>query len=221
MNNYANINLVENQLICVVMNDPEIRQLLFSRFARRKSFLQSQLVEEVPIQNGLVRADVVMCGKRLECFEIKSHNDTLKRLVVQGWQYEQSFDYVTLVCATKHLSKAMGIVPHWWGIIEVTGSGKLINLRNTSKNANVNIHGIVDLLENEEAKRFLRHIGITKGISRMSHYDLRDAIFAHSNIGEIRDWVIDVLQARETTWKPSLQANHLPYPSIIESALAL
>jgi|TARA_Y100001973_G_C5167320_1_gene316935 hypothetical protein len=193
------------------MTDPEIRHLLirhllFARLARRKSFSENQLCEEVPIQNGLTRADVVFCGSRLECFEIKSHRDTLKRLFSQGWQYEQSFDRVTLVCATKHLNKAFGIIPKWWGVLEVSGSGQLHTVRTAQSNPHVNISGMADLLENQDARAILQQSGITKGIGRMHHEQLRKTIAEHLTLSQLREATKKALTQRQLSrWRPSEQ----------------
>ena len=188
------------------MTDPEIRHLLFARLTRRKSFSENQLCEEVPIQNGLTRADVVFCGSRLECFEIKSHRDTLKRLFSQGWQYEQSFDRVTLVCATKHLNKAFGIIPKWWGVLEVSGSGQLHTVRTAQSNPHVNISGMADLLENQDARAILQQSGITKGIGRMHHEQLRKTIAEHLTLSQLREATKKALTQRQLSrWRPSEQ----------------
>lgn len=186
------------------MTDPEIRHLLFTRLAKRKSFSESQLCEEVPIQNGLTRADVVFCGNRLECFEIKSHRDTLKRLFSQGWQYEQSFDRVTLVCATKHLNKAFGIIPKWWGVLEVSGSGQLETVRTALANPHVNLSGMADLLENQDARDILQQVGVTKGIGRMHHEQLRKTIADHLTLTQLREATKFALTRRQLSrWRPS------------------
>ncbi|MCG3737935.1 hypothetical protein EXA16_16530 [Vibrio cincinnatiensis] len=188
------------------MNDPDIRQLLISRLGKRKSFANEKLLEEVALQNGVIRADVVYCSNKLECFEIKSHNDSLKRLVSQGWQYEQSFDLVTLVCATKHLSPALYMIPEWWGLIEVTKSGSLKSIRRAKSNPNISISGMVDALTNDESKQFLTSIGHGTGISRLSHSQLRTKIQEVATIASLRQWILNTLPKRKATWKPSIRS---------------
>lgn len=188
----------------LVMNDPDIRQLLISRLAKRKTFANEKLLEEVALQNGVVRADMVYCANRLECFEIKSHKDSLKRLVSQGWQYEQSFDLVTLVCATKHLSPALNMIPEWWGVMEVTNSGALKSHRKVRSNPNVSVLGMVDVLTNDESKQFLTSIGYGTGISKMSHSQLKLRIQEVATISSLRTWVLNTLTRRQAMWKPSI-----------------
>ena len=178
------------------MNDPEIRQLLLKHLTRRKWFEKEHFAEEVALQNGLVRADVVVCSSRLECFEIKSKSDTLKRLVPQGWQYGLSFDQVNLVCATKHLAKAQDLVPDWWGIYEVTDYAKLQLIRRASKNPEVSVAGMVDILQNHESIELLCKKGVNRGIKSLSHGMLRDTIDKNCSIDEVRDWVKTCLRKR-------------------------
>ena len=188
------------------MNDPDIRQLLISRLGKRKSFANEKFLEEVALQNGVIRADVVYCSNKLECFEIKSHNDSLKRLVSQGWQYEQSFDLVTLVCATKHLSPALDMIPEWWGLIEVTKSGSLKAIRRAKSNPNISISGMVDALTNDESKQFLTSIGHGVGISKLSHSQLRLKIQEVATLTSLRQWILNTLPKRKATWKPSIHS---------------
>lgn len=195
------------------MNDPEIRQKLIARLAKRKNFSVKNILEEVPVQNGMVRADMVYLSRAIECFEIKSHNDSLKRLITQGWQYEQSFDYVNLVCATKHLTSAISIIPEWWGIIEVTRNGILKSISKAQKNPNITLNGMADLLTNDESRSFLKSIYCTSGISNLSHSQLKQKITEVSTAKELRYWILDILQERQSSWKPSNQAAQIKLPS--------
>lgn len=189
------------------MNDPHIRQLLTSFLSKRKSFTNKRLLEEVALQNGFVRADMVYCSNKLECFEIKSHNDSLKRLISQGWQYEQTFDLVTLVSASKHLSPAMQMIPEWWGIIEVTKSGALKRHRIAKQNPHVSISGMADVLTNDESKAFLASIGYAGGVSKLSHSELKCTIRTASKIAQFRKWVLSALSSRKASWAPSLNSS--------------
>lgn len=173
-----------------------IRKLLLSRLSKRTTFETQDFIEEVPVRNGLVRADIVVCSDKLECFEIKSERDTLKRLFNQACQYEPSFDYLNLVCASKHVSNAMQILPTWWGIIEVTPDGKLKTLQRATLNPYVCGEGMIDLLENEESKALLLNKSSIKGISRLNHAEMRKHIAECSNIETIRSWVKNSLRAR-------------------------
>jgi len=197
------------------MNDPEIRQLLFAKLAKRVSFTSQQIVEEAPISNGAIRADVVVCSNKVECFEIKSHGDSLKRLMSQATQYEQSFDLVTLVCATKHLTNAMNILPDWWGITEVTGSGKLKVISRAKKNPYVDFRGMADLLSNDESRSILINIGKGKGVRSLSHNDLKKRLEECLSFKEFRELVIQELSKRNEQWGPSLLTANAREPQLL------
>lgn len=197
------------------MNDPDIRQLLIARLAKRKIFAAENVLEEVPLQNGVIRADMVYLSRSVECFEIKSHNDSLKRLITQGWQYEQSFDYVNLVCATKHLPSAVNIVPEWWGIIEVTKKGTLRSITRAQKNPNISINGMADLLTNDESRSFLKSIGYSSGVSNLPHSQLKKKIAEVSTINVLRNWLLNTLKERQSNWKPSTQAAQYKEPNLV------
>lgn len=179
------------------MKDSEIRTLIKRKLAKRKSFRDELFVEEAPIMNGSVRADVVYCGARLECFEIKSKSDTLKRLVHQGGQYQKSFERITLVCATKHVLPAQEIIPDFWGIWEVDDQGSLHILRQASANPNVNIVGVVDLMENVESRDYLKSIGQAAGLSKLCHEDMCQRINALCSLKDVITWAKKTLPNRQ------------------------
>lgn len=179
------------------MKDAEIRTLIKRQLSKRQSFRDELFVEEAPIRNGTVRADVVYCGAKLECFEIKSKSDTLKRLVHQGGQYQKSFERVTLVCATKHVLPAQEIIPDFWGLWEVDDKGHLNVLRQASVNPYVNTIGVVDLMENDESREYLRAIGQSAGVSKLCHEDMCQRIKSINTLREVIEWAKKTLPNRQ------------------------
>lgn len=178
------------------MNDPDIRQLLFSHIKNLKlSGSKPVILEEVPIRNGYVRADVVIASDNLECFEIKSEYDSLKRLMTQGWHYNQSFNRVTLVSATKHLTSALNIVPDWWGIIEVTRNGELVEFRKTTKNPYINTLGLAELLNKKECISLL-NLKKQKGLSNLSNKVLHQHVSESYKINDLKKSVLQLLKKR-------------------------
>ena len=73
------------------MNEHDIRNFLISYLAQRFESEQPKFLKEVFLNNYECRADLIMVGKNLHGFEIKSEIDTLKRLVLQIPHYENSF----------------------------------------------------------------------------------------------------------------------------------
>jgi hypothetical protein len=61
------------------------------------------------------RAGMVVVGRSLDAFEIKSERDTLRRLPRQALAHERLFDRCTLVVAERHSDHAAAMLPEWWG----------------------------------------------------------------------------------------------------------
>src|SRR5689334_21519972 len=80
----------------------------------------TRIVEEMGIWSGSVRIDLAVINGELSGYELKSDRDTLERLPLQSRLYSRVFDKVTLVASGRHLDKAAGRIPDWWGIIEAT-----------------------------------------------------------------------------------------------------
>ena len=92
--------------------------------------------------------------------------------------------------------KAQDLVPDWWGIYEVTDCAKLRLIRRASKNPEVSVAGMVDILQNSESIELLCKMGINRRVKSLSHNMLRDIIDENLSITEVRDWVKTCLQKR-------------------------
>lgn len=102
------------------MNEIYIRKLLIKELARQHPD-NTEFLAELPIANFSRRVDLVMANGSLSGFEIKSEQDTLKRLNGQLDTYTQYFERVTVVCATKHLNSVINSTPIDVGIWEFNG----------------------------------------------------------------------------------------------------
>ncbi len=201
------------------MNDPEIRQLLFTHLAKRKTDYTTDVYEEVPLKTGLIRADIVLMGNHLECFEIKGPNDSLKRLLDQGFQYQETFDRINIVCASKHLNKVLYLVPDWWGILEANNFGQLKTIQKAKNNPRRNKQGLVDLLNVNEAKNILRKTSDRKGISKLNHASLKELLSESIPEKELRQQIREALSKRTWNWCPSVKANKPTYPDLRTCAI--
>lgn len=94
-----------------------------------------QIIEELRLNGGATIADLVEISQ-MHCYEIKSHKDSLRRLVGQGARYIRVFDRITLVTDPKHVTLAISLIPDWWGIMLVPEDSKqdFITLRATTVN---------------------------------------------------------------------------------------
>jgi hypothetical protein len=100
----------------MLLNDKEIRSALIPKL-RSHAVKPKAIIEELRVHNGNAIADVVALYNEAHCYEIKGSNDKIERVLRQGAFYNSSFRKITLVTTENHVSKALDIVPSYWGII--------------------------------------------------------------------------------------------------------
>ena len=114
----------------MALNDPDLRKALLAHPLVKALGPNTRVVPEMGLQQGRCRADLaVVCENFLAGFELKGANDSLARLPVQVELYSAVFDTCTLVAASKHLAKAVTLIPPWWGLVEATEVGTKVVLR--------------------------------------------------------------------------------------------
>ncbi|AWB55761.1 sce7726 family protein [Pasteurella multocida] len=110
----------------IVMNEIAIREKL-QRFLARKHRRNTEFLAELPIADFSRRVDLVMANGKLSGFEIKSEQDSLKRLDGQLSTYIKYFEEVFVVCATKHLKGVFEIAPISVGVLEFDGKSFVLH----------------------------------------------------------------------------------------------
>jgi hypothetical protein len=75
------------------------------------------LVEEMEVCSGRARIDLAVISDQLIGIEIKGPKDDVARLPGQANAYSQCFDRVVLVTHEDLASKAITLIPDWWGIV--------------------------------------------------------------------------------------------------------
>lgn len=183
------------------MKDPEIRELLLQHLAKKRGYRHHSIFEEVPVAGGLARADLVVTGEAIECFEIKSERDSLKRLQEQGYYYQKAFEKVTLVLASKHVAAAQLIAPEWWGIIEVNESGELKRRKAGKKNPSLDGFGMLSLLNSAEVRSGLKLQLAMQGLSRMTSQELKKTATDNLTVKDIRNLVQHIFESRKWEWR--------------------
>lgn len=96
--------------------DKLIRTTLISKL-KNQAIKPKAVIEELRVHNGNAIADVVALYKDAHCFEIKGDSDKIERAVKQGNYFNLSFRRITIVTTSKHLSKAIEVLPKFWGIM--------------------------------------------------------------------------------------------------------
>ena len=76
----------------------------------------SETIYEFWVPRTNERADLAAIGPAMWGYEIKTAQDTLRRLPRQVEAYNRLFDHCTIVLAERHLKAALTIVPEWWGV---------------------------------------------------------------------------------------------------------
>lgn len=188
-----------------VMNDRQVRDALKRRIiAQRMKANSSVLLEEVGLGHGAVKADLVLVGKTLHGFEIKSDGDTLNRLADQVRFYSSVFDRVTLVVGYRHAYEALHLVPEWWGVAVVHKDSRsaihFADARAAHRNPLPDIDAVVKLLWREEALAFLSRIGQADGMRSKNRAAIYGRIASGANVASVMSWVCDKFKCR-AGWK--------------------
>lgn len=187
------------------MRDSEIR------LAAKTSFLAPFLrdpevlvVEELGLRHGAGRIDIAVINGELHGYELKSDQDTLRRLPQQILIYGSVLDRVSLVLTTEHLSLAEILIPTWWEIVlaDRTDKGEITfqTIRPGSKNENVSAQDILKLLWREEALAILSELEAAEGMRSKSRKLIYNRICELVELSFVQDRVRRTLKARQS-WR--------------------
>jgi hypothetical protein len=150
----------------------------------------TRIVEEMGIWGHSVRIDLAVINGEFHGIELKSAQDTLDRLPKQAALYNEVFDRIILVVAAKHISKALELVPSWWGIMTAVSREDLeVQIepaRPACMNPKINPIQIARLFWKTEAIAVLGKYGIARGFKSKSA-----EVIAHRLAGNL---AIDVLR---------------------------
>ncbi|WP_028580424.1 sce7726 family protein [Desulfogranum japonicum] len=120
------------------LNDSDIRKSLIQKLGSQAKKPKA-IVEELRVHNGNAIADVVAIYDNAHCYEIKGDGDKIERAVEQGEFFNQVFWKISLVTTSKHVEKALSILPHFWGIMEaqeIDGTVRIAYVRKSVPNSN-------------------------------------------------------------------------------------
>lgn len=186
------------------MKDIDIRQALFAGvFKDHQAEPDTLVVEELGLNYGEVRVDVAVINGSIHGYEIKSQKDTLERLPAQLTVYSASLDYVTLVVHESHVTKALEMIPRWWGVQVVKGTPEAVQFkerRKSRRNPKQDLECTLRLLWKDEAIQILENAGLAKGIRSKSKEVINKRILESLQPDAIRDNVRAALKGR-TQWR--------------------
>lgn len=188
------------------MPDQELREALHRKLrAAHPDIADARIVDELGVA-GRVRIDVALINGSFWGFEIKSAEDTLRRLPNQIQVYSRVLDYATLVVDTAHLDQATRLLPPWWGITEarVSASGvQLLRRRQGKRNHSLDPVYLTSLLWREEALQLLDLVGEARGYRGRSGQQIRGRLIEVMPAEALRQAVRDQLKVREN-WRAVL-----------------
>lgn len=193
------------------MNDSQIRSGLHRKLLRRHHAARDTLVvDELGLKHGQGRADIAVINGRLMGYEIKSDDDSLRRLPGQIENYAAVFDRVTVVVEPPHLRDIESIVPCWWGIVAASegprGAVHFKTLRRARPNPGVDDYAVAHLLWRNEAEQELEKRGFAQRARRRSRSVLYRDLISVLTSSELRRVVRQCLANRRDwrcPWQPS------------------
>jgi hypothetical protein len=178
------------------MREAQIKKALADHLVSQQSAQHHSFLEELRLHRGEVRADLVHV-EQMHCFEIKSEADSLARLIDQGSRYTLVFDRVTLVLAERHVAKAIGMLPLWWGVLMLeAATGRFVSLREPGINVRHRADSLASVLTKEEALHILEDAGAVRGWRSKSLYLIQQHIAQMFPMDELKQHIRGALLAR-------------------------
>ena len=163
------------------------------------------IIEELGLCRGIVRVDIAVVNGALKGYEIKSDQDTLKRLSAQAATYSRIFETMTVVVAERHLLTAEALIPDWWGIQVATShhSSSVITIdhvRGESTNPGVDPGLLVQLLWRDEVLSLLDQVNASKSVRSKPRRVLWEVLARTVPLPQLQDMVRGCLRSR-SRWR--------------------
>ncbi len=207
------------------MRDADVRKAVRTMLdAQHAGDDQTRIVEEMGVWSGSVRIDIAVINGELHGFELKSARDTLDRLPKQASLYNEVFDRVTLVVASRHADKAMAAIPPWWGICVADGSSdtdvRLRHARASETNPDLKPIQLARLLWRAEAIEILTAKNLVRGFRSKGAEILAERLANLLSKDDLRFEVRSALK-RRNNWLGQLGTNERDVPVQAEADPAL
>lgn len=183
------------------MNDAQIRESFHRKKLSKHLANQGTLiVQELGLKHGKCRADIAIINSYLIGYEIKSDDDSLRRLSKQIQAYNDVFDRATVIVGAKHAKAVSLRVPEWWGIIvthkESNGDILFETTRPSRPNKEIDLFSVAQLLWRNEVINLLLGMGIPRKSLRKRRDILYQDLIDRVTPTELRRRVRDCLKNR-------------------------
>lgn len=171
---------------------------------------QTLIRHELGVCANQARVDVAIVNGVLAGYEIKSDEDSLRRLPDQISAYGKVLDRAVLVTTRKHMFKGGDFLPRWWGLmLAEAGSDGQVHLRLLRKGrqqAQQDPYAIAQMLWRDECLEELRTRGLGRGMGKAARHYLWAELAAVLPQPELRHVVRERLRARQD-W-PGVASRH-------------
>lgn len=191
------------------MNDQEIRESFHRKKLHGAHLAQDTLVvDELGLKHGLGRADIAVINGQLIGYEIKSENDSLRRIPTQIENYSAIFDKAYVIAESPHLSGLEKLLPEWWGIVLANqgprGGIHFKNVRVAKTNPSVDNYSVAQLLWRNEVAEELSKLGFSGKVLRQKRSILYGQLVEALDPKVLRNTVRAILRNRKN-WRCHLQ----------------
>lgn len=188
------------------MRDREVRERLCHDLRAWHPERDTLFVDELDL-GGLVRVDIVAVNGSLWGYEIKSAQDTLRRLPTQVEVYSKVLDFAALVVAERHHEHALGLLPNWWHVYIATEDNDgvaLAEARTGARNVRVDPMQLTQLLWRDEALAELTERGLDRGVRSKPRWEIWQRLAETLELSELQRVVRFRLKSR-INWRGSRQ----------------
>jgi len=189
------------------MNDLQIRSNFHSkRLSRQHAASNTLVVDELGLKHGRCRADIAVVNGHLIGYEIKSDDDSLRRLGDQVETYNAVFDRAIIVVGPRFLKDVKRLVPRWWGIVASEegrrGAIHFKTVRKAVANPSLDYLAVAQLLWRDEAAQELVKRGVDGRILNQKRSVLYRELVRVLGAGELRGAVRERLKNRKNWRRP-------------------
>ncbi len=162
----------------------------------------SLIRHEVGVCAGSRRIDVAVLNGEFAGYEIKSDEDRLIRLARQADAYGRVLDRAVIVTTSRHMDKAVAILPKWWGVMvarQEYGQVVLEPTRMPDINDRHDAYALCQMLWREEALEELTVRGKARGLSAKARHYVWMALSAAVSLAELRG-IVRVRLRERPSW---------------------
>lgn len=183
------------------VRDAEIRAALDGMLTKRHGDNADTLIRhELGVCQGQRRVDVAVINGHLDGWEIKSDEDSLRRLEGQAEIYSKVLDRAWLVATDRHVERAAQLLPGWWGVLLAHESERGVQFKQVRRprmSPAIDPMSVAQLMWREEVMAVLKERGLAYGLSGRARWYLWERLAQSLPLTDLRRVARDTLRARQ------------------------